>query len=314
MLDALLRQLSPAVVGGALALSAYFQATGLCELLGTTLLEGTPSPPAATSVRARAPASDDGWHHATSAAEILARNPFDSVTGPLDGSVSPTSSAPAATGDPEHDVACDSGQVLLIVSSPDPRWSFATIASGSERLLRRQGDEVDGRVVQRIGWDRVWLMRDGARCQLRLGVDDPAIKPKAAASPGATPSKKSSKSKLPDDIASKIQKVSEREFIVDRSAVDRILEDQAVLMKSVRLVPERKDGEAVGLRISRVSPDSLLGVLGLQKGDRIRTLNGFSLTDPQKALEAYARLRTADKLTLRLDRGGKETSIEVQIK
>lgn len=313
MLDALFRQLSPAVIAGALALSAYFQAMGLSGLLSATMVEGIPVPAGTVSRRAALPAADP-WHHATSAAAILARNPFDSVTGPIDPSGPPVASVPPPSGGGEQDAACEVGQVLLIVASRDPGLAFAAIASGSERLLRREGDEVDGAVVHRIGWDRVWLLRDGVRCQLLLGVDDPSVKSKPAASRSTPPTKKKSKSKLPPDIAAKIQKVSDREFIVDRTAVDQILENQAELMKSVRLVPQRKGGEVVGLRVSRVSSGSLLDVLGVKKGDRIQSINGFSLTDPQKALEAYARLRTANNLTLSLDRGGKDTSIEVRIR
>jgi general secretion pathway protein C len=54
-------------------------------------------------------------------------------------------------------------------------------------------------------------------------------------------------------------------------------------------------------------------MLGLKKGDRIQSINGLSLTDPQKALEAYARLRTADRLTLSIQRGGKDANIDFRI-
>ena len=36
----------------------------------------------------------------------------------------------------------------------------------------------------------------------------------------------------------------------------------------------------------------------MENGDRLQTINGFDMTSPEKALEAYARLRTADHLTV----------------
>ena len=101
-----------------------------------------------------------------------------------------------------------------------------------------------------------------------------------------------------DDIKKGIQKVSATEFNVDRGVVDKILENQAELMRQARIVPEQENGKVVGIRLFGVRPDTLLGTLGMENGDRLQTINGFDMTSPEKALEAYARLRTADHLTV----------------
>jgi len=119
---------------------------------------------------------------------------------------------------------------------------------------------------------------------------------------------------VPADIASKIQKISDTEFNIDRSVVDKILENQAELMKSARIVPEQKDGKVVGVRLFGIRPDTLLGTLGLQNGDRLETLNGFNMASPEKALEAYARLRTASQLNVKVNRRGSPVSVDYHIK
>ena len=86
--------------------------------------------------------------------------------------------------------------------------------------------------------------------------------------------------------------------------VDKILENQAELMRSARIVPEQKDGKVVGVRMFGIRPDTLLGTLGLQNGDRLETINGFNMASPEKALEAYARLRTAGNLNVKVNRRG----------
>ena len=63
-----------------------------------------------------------------------------------------------------------------------------------------------------------------------------------------------------------------------------------------------------------IRDDSLLGVLGMKNGDRLQTINGFDMSSPEKALEAYARLRTADKLTVQVNRGGKNMNLDYNIK
>jgi general secretion pathway protein C len=101
------------------------------------------------------------------------------------------------------------------------------------------------------------------------------------------------------------------EFDVDRGLVDRLLEDPAELMHQVRIMPV-KGGST--LRLSGIRPDTLFGVLGLRNDDRLATINGFELSTPEKALEALARLRTADHLTVVVERGGKTMTIDYNIK
>ena len=111
-----------------------------------------------------------------------------------------------------------------------------------------------------------------------------------------------------------IQKVSDTEFNIDRSVVDKILENQAELMKSTRIVPDTKDGKVLGIRLFGINSNTLLGALGLQNGDRLESINGFNLGSPEKALEAYARLRTAPQLDVTVNRRGAAVSIVHHIK
>ena len=118
---------------------------------------------------------------------------------------------------------------------------------------------------------------------------------------------------VPDDIAKGIQKISDTEFHIDRAVVDKILENQAELMRTARIVPEQKDGKVVGIRLFGIRPDTLLGTLGLQNGDRLEAINGFDMASPEKALEAYARLRTADALAVKVTRRGAPVTIDFKI-
>jgi len=63
-------------------------------------------------------------------------------------------------------------------------------------------------------------------------------------------------------------------------------------------------GPSGGLRLGRVAPGSLPEALGLRTGDELISVNDFKLADPEQALNAYARLRTAQRLQLAVSRGG----------
>jgi general secretion pathway protein C len=314
-LDALFKRYHPFVICLFIASAAYFQASGLSSLVAATLDHDmgdlSPSTPLT-------PATVDEREPVRSAAPILARNPFDSITGALD--VEPIVMAPLspdASGDPYLAPSCEIASVVLIAGSDDPDWSFAAIGGPrGTRLLLRRGDELAGHRVEHIGWDRVWMIHGTTRCQMVLGTrQKTAPPPKPALRPPAPrpPARAAGRAAVPPEIASKIQKLSDHQFRLDRYALNLILERQSELFRSVRIVPDKSGGEAVGFRLLQVASGSLFDMLGLKNGDRIRSINGMPLADPQRALEAYARLRSADHLTVGLQRGGKDMTIDLHI-
>ena len=60
--------------------------------------------------------------------------------------------------------------------------------------------------------------------------------------------------------------------------------------------------------------DFYVNVLGMENGDRLQSINGFDMTSPEKALEAYARLRTADHMTVAINRKGSNMNLDYNIK
>lgn len=324
--DATLKRYFPVVICLLIALAAYFQASGMGQLVATSVAldpSSMPSAPKAPghTINAGLATREE---HSTSAASIIGRNPFDSVTGPLDGRLvelphTPPPESAISNSDPYADPMCESCRVLLITQSDDPEWSFAAIAGpDGKSVLRRVGDEISGQVVHFIGWDRVWMTSGTTRCQIVVGNKGGPAKGAAAASAppaaAAPPTPRGRGKPLSPELASKIHKVSETEFNVERSVVDNVLENQAELMKSARIVPEKEGDKIVGIRLFGIRPDSLLGTLGLENGDRLQSINGFEISDPQRALEAYARLRTAERLTVSVNRRGKPMNIDFNIK
>ena len=98
-----------------------------------------------------------------------------------------------------------------------------------------------------------------------------------------------------------------------REDVDKVLANQGSLMKAARVIPHEEDGRVVGVRLYGIRRTSLLGRLGVRNGDMLRTINGFDMTSPDSALEAYTTLRSADKLTLALKRQNKDMTIDYNI-
>lgn len=105
---------------------------------------------------------------------------------------------------------------------------------------------------------------------------------------------------------------SDTVYLIDRRLIDVVLEEQASLMRSVRVVPSFVDGKTYP-RLLGVRPDSLLGLLGFRDGDCLESINGFDLTTPDRALEAYAHLRTSDSLEATVRRRGQTVTLRYRV-
>lgn len=285
-LDRTLKRYFPALTLLLIACVAYLQARGAVRLL--TLALGGPwdrvsappprretKPPAATAPK--------------SGQAIVDRNPFDSTTGSLGRTTyrGDTLATPADAADPLSWPSCQDVQVVIVTEFRDPSWSLATLQSPGEPrpLARRVGDNIANKQVAFIGYNprqqapAVWLQGNGTLCQTLLFRQQP--EPTAAPSTPAAPAP------------------------VARASM--------ALLRSVRVVPDQKDGKLVGLRLFGIKPSSLLSTLGLRNGDRLEAINGFEIANPAKALEAYARLGTAKRLHVRLDRSGKPLELDLNI-
>lgn len=71
-----------------------------------------------------------------------------------------------------------------------------------------------------------------------------------------------------------------------------------------RIVPVFREGRAFGFALMRIQPGSPARSLGLVDGDIVRRVNGFEMTSPARALDAYARLKDVDTIVLDLERAG----------
>jgi len=305
------------------AVAAFLGATGVTQLVGVGLAVDETALTAPPPAPRLPPGTTAASTRNLSAEPILARNPFDSQTGPLNRvELAPEDGLPSAptdlsNQDPNAAPPCEGIKVLIIAASSDPEWSFAAIQApgDTKSILRRRGMDVPGgKKVAFVGWDRVWMVNGGALCQAEMFKGAEVAKVAAAPAPATPPPATGGPGAVPDDIKKGIVRVSGTEFNVDRGVVEKILENQADLMRQARIVPEQENGKLVGIRLFGVRPDTLLGTLGMENGDRLQTINGFDMTSPEKALEAYARLRTADHLTVQVNRRGQNQNLDFNIK
>src|SRR5262245_27864626 len=186
--DTVLKRYFAGMILALLAIAAYFQASEITQLVGSALspdekaLAG-PSPGAFRPPPMASAAVDD---HATSARWILERNPFDSVTPrPLDAPPSAGDAGPAIVDLEHYENAppCDGVKALIIIAAADPAWSMAALSGGgtSATKLVRIGEEIAGKTVQIVEWNRVVMSSGSSLCQLQMFRSAKTAAPAAAA-------------------------------------------------------------------------------------------------------------------------------------
>jgi general secretion pathway protein C len=303
---------------------AFFLAQGTARVLASELL--TLDPGAAATAGQRAAASTPEFERKRDPAVILRRNIFDSARGDL--TAEPLPQAQVGPGgeaiedwDPNQPTQKCASKLRLVgsVMSPGyPEWSFAAIAGTSDgkTMLYREGSNVDGSRVLAVYSSSVIVSSSGGACQLLMFEEEgaAALAPaKASAPPATKPADARSAGLSEKELTEGIEKVSDTKFNIQRSLVDKVLANQGSLMKTARVIPHEENGRVAGVKLYGIRRNSLLGSLGVRNGDMLRTINGFDMTSPDTALEAYSRLRSADKLTLAVRRQNKEMTIEYNI-
>ncbi len=268
---------------------------------------------------------------------ILARNIFDPDLGDL--TAAPETAEATTSEEPaEEELPVDGslptceGSMRLVGTVYRPRRPEQSIAAiigvaGKARLYRVGGD-IDGSQLLAIGRNRVVLRpQGGAPCQLVMFTGQP--KPSRSggririARAGDDKGKKdragSRSSSRTSGVESAeldrgITRVSDTRFSIERSLVDKLLSNQAELMRAARIIPHQRGGRVVGVKLYGIRRGSLLSRLGLQNGDLLRTINGFDMSSPDKALEAYTKLRSASHLTVAIERRGQSMTLDYDIR
>jgi general secretion pathway protein C len=319
----------------------YFQAKAITTLLGDDVSTVAHAEQAAAWPMPSAPPPPPR----RSAKPIFERNPFDSITGPLTGR--PLASVLPAhrrldLHDPLSAPRCDEVRIYSTAESTDPTWStaIAQLKESTKSEVVRVGDRLGDLQVAYIGYNRTelspaaWFVGDGELCQSLVFSERPRFKStlRDAANARATKrrakarkkrAKKASKRRkkrgkrpprVPRDIASKVKRTGEGQYRIDRSVIDELLEKGPRLMRSTKMVPVKKGGRIVGMRVSNVGKGTLLSTLGVRNGDQIRSINGFEISNPEKALRAYARLRSASDISIQLQRGKSPVTLDYHIR
>jgi general secretion pathway protein C len=291
----------------------YFVAKAANHVAEAKLLGDPSKAPAIPRVIDNAPPPTVAIHSKDGAA-MVARNMFCSDCTPAVAELTPTN-------DPSQ-IAITALPIVLVATnvSDTAKYSFATIYQNNE--IQKQGgffvgDSVPGGgAIKEIHYKYIDFDNGGHIERLvLLGTAPPPMV--AAATPTVatvdTPPAEN-KDEMQAAIDSGIKKISENNYEIDKSLVEKVLANPMAVAKGARVVPAMKDGKPAGFKLYAIRPDSVYAKLGLSNGDTIDSINGFELTSAEKALEVYTKLREATSLQMDVTRRGKPVELKYSIK
>ena len=311
-METLLRKYLWAIDLAAIAIGAVFAARATGVMIESALARNTP---AVQPVHRASSDTQNQTHYDKQIEAILNRNIFCSTCPPI--LAKPEEPGEPAIPPPQVPVRTSLPlKLMAIMFSPppnDPRWSMAVIRDTEKNSAGpfAIGGVVHAATIVDIQETRIYLDNDGKPEFLDL-LDTPPPPPAAAAP--AAPAAAPATDPFVAEMEKGIKKTGEHSFEIQRGTVDSLLGNMALLSRSARIVPEVRDGKSAGFRLFSVRPEGPFGKIGLQNGDIINAINGLEMTSPDKALEIYTKLKSANHITVAVERNGQKVTKDYNIR
>lgn len=243
---------------------------------------------------------------------VLARNIFCSTCAPV--SLTPDKKEKQAGTTPQRS-SLNMQLLATMVAPNDSEWSMAVIRDNADakrgvRIYKR-GDTLPlgGAIVAQVVTGRVYFVIS-KRIEFldATSAPPPPVAATAQVEPVSDPI-----SGLERDIDKGVR-CSGSLCEVDKSLIDKVLANTTALATWARFMPSIKDNKPNGFKLYAIRPGSIFAKIGMQNADLIKAINGLDMSTPDRALEAYTKLKTASHLTVLIERRGQNMTLDYQIR
>ena len=185
-----------------------------------------------------------------------------------------------------------------VTGSTEQAYAVIEDTQKREQKLYRIGDSIQNAVVKIIRRAKVVLQVDGKDEVLAM---EELKKGKKSRMASRRPQRTSSQTRT--------QRVS-----LKRSMINDAINDVSKLMTDVKIQPHMADGRPDGLAISNIKPNSIFRRMGLRNGDILKSVEGQDIRTVDDALRLYDSMKTADSVTVEIERRGSKRTIDYSIR
>ena len=113
-----------------------------------------------------------------------------------------------------------------------------------------------------------------------------------------------------------VLKKGEFDFIMRRADIAKYTSDLGSILQQARMVPNivpGSGGRVDGFRFVAIQPNSIYEKLGFKPMDVIKKVNGEDINSPTKAMELYNALKSEGRISISVDRNGREENFKYDI-
>lgn len=192
----------------------------------------------------------------------------------------------------------------LVHSNPDKSIATIEVKSKNTTIALRVGKDIEGiATLTKVERNRIYIKNLNNNRNEYIEMKQEG---KLSFSGGKAPT---------GPTSAEIKQTSQGNFEISRSEILKHTADMASLLQQAAMQPRRNaNGEIECFRFLAIQPNSVYTKLGLQVGDCLKTVNGEKIDSPAKAMELYKQLQGASNISLGMERDGRDTSNNYNIK
>lgn len=197
-------------------------------------------------------------------------------------------------------------QLLGLVSASDPAQSVAIIMADGTPQHVEVGKSLPGNgkvVLNKVLVDRVIIDNNGRYETLWLyDPDQTARQPRGAGTP------------LSANAPARVDlRNNARLTAAAQNYRQQLYKNPATLGDVVQVAPAQENGKLKGYRVNPGRDAKQFQQFGFKPGDIVTSVNGVALDDPQRALELYNTIRSAQEASFTVRRGEQDITLSVSL-
>lgn len=187
----------------------------------------------------------------------------------------------------------------------------AWIRDRSSTRFILKGEIINGYRVDDVKYMEITLLNGDKKHLLFMNISTGNLTPPQRASSRPQPKSAATKKTTQKEGYPGIEPASEGvEGIVPRELVDKLLMNPYDEIAKMRMVPV----EGGGMKLARIDPDSVLGLVGVRKDDVIKAVNGVEITNLSDATNAVNSMMSGTRFDVKVERSGNPLELKYQVK
>jgi general secretion pathway protein C len=197
---------------------------------------------------------------------------------------------------------------VIVSSNAESSMALLNEDGSDQQVMLKVGEKARGFTLLRVDSNRIVLEKNTSKYQLFMNT--------GALHKLSSGGEKSPEREIPSPpLLSPESGPEPEERTFRRSEVlQRLKDEMPRIMQETRFSPYTKEGQVLGFKLTRIPEESPLTEIGLRPDDIVLEINGVPLNSVSTLLGLYVKLRSANRIEVRLKRSGTALQLSYVLK